>query len=189
MPAGQAFAKYDGCMDPIVHAQFFATTHHVLKKGQMYGALPYTHHLQAVADVLKKFTPANTIYGSRTLRMDDTTMLVAAWLHDIVEDTDVKLRDVEETFGEDVAKLVGAVTAEDGANRKVRNALTYPKTRAAGVWAVRLKLADRIANVENGGASVEMYKREYPDFHHALRTELENDDMWLHLDHKLGFKR
>jgi hypothetical protein len=108
-------------------------------------------------------------------------MFVAAWLHDVVEDTDVKRRDIEELFGDRVMRLVESVTAEDGPNRKTRNALTYPKTRVGGAYSVRLKLADRIANVRNGGASVEMYQREYADFHRALYTQGENEDMWMYL--------
>lgn len=178
-------------MDPIIHAQSFATLHHVILGKQMYGVLPYTHHLQAVAEVLKRFGPTCSAYGGDlppTVTSDQ--MLCAAWLHDVVEDTDVKVRDIEETFGETVAQLVSAVTSEQGPNRKARNALTYPKIRAAGHYAIRLKLADRIANVENGGASVQMYKREYDEFRHGLRLEKwSNDDMWLHLDLVLGYKR
>jgi hypothetical protein len=105
-----------------------------------------------------------------------------------VEDTDVKLRDIEENFGEEVARLVGAVTSEEGPNRRVRNALTYPKTRDAGSDAVRLKLADRLANVENGGGSLAMYIREYPDFRHALFSPYDdfNLRMWSALDDIIG---
>jgi hypothetical protein len=109
-------------------------------------------------------------------------MFVAAWLHDVIEDTDTKYRDVEELFGHNVAQLVDAVTSVEGPNRKLRNAATYPKIRNAGIWAVRLKLADRIANVSNGGGSVKMYKDEYKDFRHALYTAGENEDLWFTLD-------
>lgn len=109
-------------------------------------------------------------------------MFVAAWLHDVIEDTDTKYRDVEELFGHNVAQLVDAVTSVEGPNRKLRNAATYQKIRNAGIWAVRLKLADRIANVSNGGGSVKMYKDEYKDFRHALYTAGENEDLWFTLD-------
>ncbi len=161
-------------MDPLSSAKTYALLHHVIRKGQLYGVLPYTHHLQDVERVLRRFNE------------DGIEMLTAAWLHDIVEDTDVKLRDIEENFGEDVAMLVGAVTSEEGSSRKVRNALTYPKIRAAGSMAVRLKLADRIANVSSAGGSMKMYAREYPDFRHGLLDPGNQDDpnirMWQHLD-------
>jgi (p)ppGpp synthase/HD superfamily hydrolase len=71
-------------MDPLSFAKSYATLHHVVRKGQMYGVLPYTHHL---AEVERQLTVYN-IY--------DLDERIAAWLHDIVEDTDVKIRDVEE---------------------------------------------------------------------------------------------
>ena len=76
------------------------------------------------------------------------------------------------------------MTSEEGVNRKVRNALTYPKIRAGGPDAVRLKLADRLANVRNGEGSAKIYAKEYGDFRHALRDERDtlNTLMWAALD-------
>jgi len=162
-------------MDPITFAKQFATLHHVIRKGQMYGVLPYTHHLAAVENQLR-------LFGEKR-----EEMLTAAWLHDIVEDTEVKLRDIEENFGEEVARLVGAVTSEQGENRKIRNALTYPKIRNAGPDAIRLKLADRLANVLMGGSSAKMYAKEYADFRHGLRDENDtlNWKAWCWLDDEI----
>lgn len=123
-------------LDPLRFIKFYASTKHA---GQMYsGGLPYTHHLQAVEDVLRRFG------------VTDEDMLTAAWGHDMIEDCDVKIKDVAEMFGNRVAELISAVTNEKGDNRKIRAALTYPKIRAT-FGAVQLKLADRIANVEAGG--------------------------------------
>lgn len=164
-------------MDPLTFAKSYATLHHVIHNKQTYGVLPYTHHLAAVESVLREFGEIRT------------EMLVAAWLHDIVEDTNIKIRDVEENFGEEVARLVEAVTSEPGPNRKTKVALTLPKTRDAGIDAIRLKLADRIANVRSGGASLGMYKKEYPDFRHALysQEQLNNAKMWEELDFLMGY--
>ena len=85
-------------------------------------------------------------------------------------------------FGDEVAQLVSAVTNEDGPNRKTRAALTYPKIRNAGTNAITLKLADRIANVENGGKLVDMYRKEYADFRWTLYMQGSLDNMWTHLD-------
>lgn len=145
-------------MNLIEQAKLFATQKHVLDNRQLYSnLLPYTHHLQAVEAVLIRFG------------FDDEEIRAAAWLHDVIEDTRdhnnrVKKRDIEEMFGEDVANLVDAVTNEPGVNRAQRHALTYPKIRKAGVRALALKLADRIANVSNGGRQVAMYKKEHADF-------------------------
>lgn len=154
-------------LDHLRWARFYAATKH--GNQQYSGCLPYTHHLAAVEAVLRRFG------------VDMQYFLEAAWLHDVVEDTGTKLKEISEFFGDDVAELVGAVTNEPGPNRKVRNALTYPKIRSVK-GATRLKLADRIANVEQGGKLVDMYRKEYEDFKRSLFVPAENEDMWNHLD-------
>lgn len=163
-------------VDGLKAAQFFATVKHEFfsKKGvpQRYSGLPYTHHLAAVEAVLRRFGFSDGT-GSEHL--------VAAWLHDVVEDTQTKTKEIVEMFGARVGELVEAVTNEPGENRKARNANTYPKIRQCP-GATALKLADRIANVEFGGAQGNMYKKEYEDFRRALYTPGEYEDMWAHLD-------
>lgn len=156
-------------LDPLRWYKFYATVKH---GDQKYGFLPYTTHLSAVENVLRRFDVA------------DLVLLGAAWLHDVCEDTGTKVKEIEELFGEETASIVGAVTNEKGENRKIRAALTYPKIRA-NKKAVILKLADRIANVENGGSLVTMYKKEYEDFKRALYTKDENEEMWSCLDRLL----
>ncbi len=158
-------------LDPLRWAKFFAAVKH---GDQRYGSgLPYTHHLQAVENVARRFG------------VTEHAFLEACWLHDAVEDTGTKLKEVAEMFGERTAALVGAVTNEPGENRKVRAALTYPKTRAVP-GATCLKLCDRIANVEHGGKLVDMYAREYEDFRRALHTPGEHEPLWDHLRGLLG---
>ena len=169
-------------MDSLTAAKAYAHLYHVERGRQMYGVVTYTHHLADVEEILRSFG------------IEDPDLLVASWLHDIVEDTEVKLRDVLENFGEDVAHLVSAVTNEPGENRKVRALLTYPKIREAGDKAIALKLADRIANTRKGGGSLKMYQREYPEFRRALYSDVPSKDvpslhvMWGRLDEIMGWK-
>jgi (p)ppGpp synthase/HD superfamily hydrolase len=169
-------------------ARFFATVKH---GGQLYGGVPYTHHLAAVEAVLRRFeedvkngVAKDLVYITPVADRYDA-LLVATWLHDVVEDTPTKLKEIAEMFGHIVSELVGAVTNEKGENRKVRAALTYPKIRSFP-GAVALKLADRIANVENGGKLVDMYRKEYEDFRRALYTAGQYEAMWAHLDKLLA---
>ncbi|WP_067538079.1 HD domain-containing protein [Nocardia crassostreae] len=142
---------------------------------QRYGAHPYTHHLAAVRAQL-------AAYGF------DGEVAVAAWLHDVVEDTEVGIEDIRAEFGEVVARLVWAVTGI-GPDRPARNQDAYTKIRAYP-RAVVLKLADRIANMEAAAADNpglwEMYRREYPQFRGSLESLLPGEpavaSMWQHLD-------
>lgn len=156
-------------LDPLRHVKFYASVKHA---GQTYGnGLPYTHHLAAVEAVLRRFWP----YPPQDL-------LEACWLHDVIEDCGVKPKEVAEMFGDEVARLVSAVTNEKGENRKIRHALTYPKIRENGAGAVMLKLCDRIANVEAGGNLIGMYRKEHEDFKRALYTPGQHEELWAHLD-------
>jgi len=170
----------DELLDPLRFVKFFATTKH---GSQLYSGVPYTHHLAEVAAVVRRFH-----YDEKLGYTGDRDLLAAAWLHDVMEDTDTKYKEVAEMFGKRIADLVSAVTDEKGPNRQVRHALTYPKTRACP-GAVTLKLADRIANVERGGLLGDMYRKEYEDFRRALFTEGENVEMCPHLDKLMEWPR
>ncbi|MGA4545443.1 RelA/SpoT family protein [Uniformispora flossi] len=83
----------------------------------------------------------------------DTTTLVAALLHDTVEDTELTLDTVRESFGEDVAHLVDGVTKlekVDFNNRQEAEAETMRKILVATGRDLRvtvIKLADRLHNM------------------------------------------
>lgn len=142
---------------------------------QTYGGdKPYTYHLRMVRDNVLKFHPYLP-YG-----LSIEVIVIAAWLHDVIEDCGVTQEDLAREFGEEVAALVFSVTNEAGKNRKERNEKTYHKIRET-VSSVFLKLMDRIANIETGGKT-DMYKKEYPAFKAALYREGELDKVWEYLD-------
>lgn len=128
---------------------------------QMYGNQPYAAHLNAVAEVLLDFG------------FSDDTWQAAAWLHDVVEDTDTTQAHVHIAFGWEVAALVHAVTGE-GANRREKQASIIAKLHI-NKSACILKLADRIANLEaaimeqNASGKMAMYYKELPAFEKVVR--------------------
>ena len=152
---------------------------------QQYGDKSYEHHLHAVVNVLRRFGAS----------LEDTAtapLLIAAWLHDSLEDTALSRAEVETCFGAEVAELVWRVTDEPGATRKERKPATYRKTRE-NQSAVVLKLADRIANVEesleNNSGLLRMYGHEQREFKDALQPSSTSElaaRMWDHLDQLLA---
>jgi (p)ppGpp synthase/HD superfamily hydrolase len=152
-------------MDLTTFARNFAIKHH---GDQKYNEGPYVNHLDAVAQVAKRFG-----YGNQTV-------LACCSLHDVIEDTDATVEEVRSMFGTSIAMVVNAVSDPPGTNRKERKALAYPEIRKVPM-AVCVKLCDRIANVEVGG-KLNMYKSEYPEFKKALYKKGEYDNLWNHLD-------
>lgn len=123
----------------------------------------------------------------------DESILVAAILHDTIEDTVANYKLIEKYAGRRVADLVFRVTNEVGINRKDRNIKTYQKIKDDDD-AVRIKLADRIANVRHSikGSNpkfIGMYKKEYGSFRYYLYREDQDamiQKMWECLDNLLN---
>jgi (p)ppGpp synthase/HD superfamily hydrolase len=165
------------------HARDFAEKAH---GAQLYGDVPYVAHLAAVREVLHDAG----IDGTDGLNGE---LVTAAWLHDVVEDTAVRQKDVEYEFGPGVDNLVWAVTGK-GVTREDRLACAYAKIQHIP-GAIKLKLADRIANVEASADGrnpkmLALYAREYPGFKAALENVEATDPvvmgLWARLARALG---
>lgn len=168
-------------MSLIEQAKAFAIDAHGIQK--YAGDKPYSYHLGQVVGVLQRFG------------VDDEILLAAAWLHDTVEDTDTTAIEIDRSFGMLVGDLVWAVTNEPGKNRKERHQKTYVKITTIGPQAVLLKLADRIANLEQCAAEqrltgqsklLDMYRKEHEGFVQAIKTKSSPSDtetrMWHWLE-------
>ena len=77
------------------------------------------------------------------------TSIVSALLHDVVEDTEYRLSDIESMFGERVARIVDGLTKLSG-DFDSRHALTLKKmlmTLSDDVRVILIKIADRLHNM------------------------------------------
>jgi (p)ppGpp synthase/HD superfamily hydrolase len=131
----------------------FATIAHGDQK-RKYSGEPYIVHPVEVMKIVE------------TVEHDDS-MLAAALLHDVVEDTDVTIEEIEASFGSDVAELVGFLTdvskPEDG-NRKHRKGMDREHSAQSSARAQTVKLADLISNsrdiLENDPSFAKVYLHE-----------------------------
>ena len=134
----------------------------------MYDAyLPYEFHLRMVAKVAEKYIELipDSNDGETALR---DTVLLAAYGHDLIEDTRVSYNDVKENLGLGPADIIYACTNEKGKNRKERANDKYYEGIRNTRGAVFVKLCDRIANVQyskmTGSRMFDMYKKENDNF-------------------------
>lgn len=116
----------------------------------------------------------------------DTDTIIAALLHDVVEDTGVTLEDLEESFGATVASLVDGVTKlgrlED-LNRQERQAENLRKmflAMAEDLRVILIKLADRLHNMRTLSYRPPDKQRE---------TAIETRDIFAPLAGRLGISR
>ncbi len=169
-------------VDSVMNAVEFAKEKH---GNQRYGDLPYLFHLHSVA------WQAEIIRLKCLPTCDRHVIFCAAYLHDVLEDTDAKYSDLVSGWGEEVAEIVYAVTDELGRNRTERKAKTYPKI-VGNKQALLIKLADRIANVkhaiEQGNNQIlKMYRREQEEFALHLRmTGNQFEPIWNELERLLN---
>ena len=115
----------------------------------------------------------------------DETSIVAALLHDAVEDTEIILADVEQHFGSDVAWIVDGVTKLERIrfdSREAQQAATMRKMLVAMAKDLRvlvIKLADRLHNMRTlAGMPVEKQHR----------VAQETLDIYAPLAHRLGIQ-
>jgi guanosine-3',5'-bis(diphosphate) 3'-pyrophosphohydrolase len=113
---------------------FAARAHH----GQLRkdGRTPYVSHVYRVAFVTRH------VFG-----IDDAAVLTAAVLHDTVEDTTTDFDDIEERFGAEIARWVGALSKDKRMQDEPREEAYCASLRAAP-WQVKAcKLGDLCDNL------------------------------------------
>ncbi|MDH5444672.1 MAG: GTP diphosphokinase [Gammaproteobacteria bacterium] len=136
---------------------------------------PYVNHVVAVADILA------------SLHLD-AEAIIAAILHDVVEDSEFTLEDLSKRFGANVAGLVDGVTkmkiidrgAESRGDKAVLQAENLRKlllAMAEDVRVVLIKLADRLHN---------MRTLKYLPESKQLRIARETLDIYAPLANRLG---
>lgn len=89
-------------------------------------------HPVAVAQILSEFC-------------NDTASICAALLHDVVEDTDISLDEIEKRFGKETRYLVDGVTKLQTKDLTVKKVLDYGRKDRRVIY---LKFADKLHNLE-----------------------------------------
>lgn len=151
-----------------------------VRKGR--APLPYITHLAAVAWLVHDYT-------------DDEDVIIAAWLHDTLEDTDYTPSELEEDFGRKVRELVETVSEPkkiDGKKVSLRERKqTYVEQLKVGPeGALIISAADKIHNMrsiveqyhddhnsflDDFPASLDENAMRYQDLSNVLNRRLQND--------------
>jgi guanosine-3',5'-bis(diphosphate) 3'-pyrophosphohydrolase len=141
----------------ILRAAAFAAERHRGQRRKGADASPYINHPLALANLLCEC-------GER-----DPTILMAALLHDTVEDTGTTLTEIEQVFGGRVAAIVGEVTDDKSLPKSERKSLQIEHAAHLSAAAKLVKLADKICNLRDMDTSPPIdwpleRRREYFDW-------------------------
>jgi (p)ppGpp synthase/HD superfamily hydrolase len=122
--------------------------------------------------------------AARVMDRPDATpeMVAAAYLHDVVEDTDVTLDEIATATSPAVAELVGWLTDEftheafPDLNRKARKKLEHERLSQAPHPAKVLKLLDRLSNLGTMQGAKPGFQRLYADESESILEALAGTD-------------
>jgi GTP pyrophosphokinase len=175
-------------LEKVREAYEFAARAHINQKRR--SGEPFVTHSVAVAAILVDLLGTGL----------DDTLLEAALLHDVVEDTEVDLPAIRRSFGPEVAALVDGVTKISGLHfdrPEMEQAENFRKmllSMARDLRVILVKLADRLHNMrtltalnpERAAAIARETREIYAPLAHRLgiaRIKWELDDLCLkHLD-------
>lgn len=135
-----------------------------------------------------------------------STSICAALLHDVVEDTDYTVEDIEQHFGKKIAQIVAGLTKISGgifgdkASAQAENFRKLLLTMSEDIRVVLIKMADRLHNMRTLGSMApnKQYKIAgetlyiYAPLAHrlglfAIKTELE--DLSFKYEHPAAYQR
>jgi GTP diphosphokinase / guanosine-3',5'-bis(diphosphate) 3'-diphosphatase len=122
----------------LLQAMAFAAEKHRDQRRKDAAASPYINHPISVATVL-------AVEGD----VSDEEALLAAVLHDTVEDTKTTVDELQRHFGRRVADLVLELTDDKTLPKAHRKQLQIEHAAQGSVWAKQLKIADKICNVRD----------------------------------------
>jgi len=128
----------DWPVSSVLKAAHFAASRHVNQKRKGAAQEPYINHLLEVAELVSTAIPE-----------PDTNLIIAALLHDTIEDTDVTAQELTDQFGADVAHLVAELTDDKSLPKHERKRLQIENAPKKSVRAQTIKLADKISNLRS----------------------------------------
>uniref|UniRef100_A0A1A9WMI5 Guanosine-3',5'-bis(diphosphate) 3'-pyrophosphohydrolase MESH1 n=1 Tax=Glossina brevipalpis TaxID=37001 RepID=A0A1A9WMI5_9MUSC len=116
----------------------FAARKHANQRRKDIKQTPYINHPINVSTIL-----------STEAYINDEVVLMAALLHDSVEDTDTTFEEIEEQFGSEICDIVREVTDDKSLAKEERKRLQIENAANCSTKAKLIKLADKLDNLRD----------------------------------------
>ena len=125
-------------MNRLISAIAFAAEKHRNQRRKDASASPYINHPIALADVL-----------ANEAGVEDERILIAAILHDTIEDTETTEQELIRLFGQEITAIVLEVTDDKALPKAERKRLQIEHAPDISRRAKLVKLADKICNLRD----------------------------------------
>ncbi|MDR1467344.1 MAG: bifunctional (p)ppGpp synthetase/guanosine-3',5'-bis(diphosphate) 3'-pyrophosphohydrolase [Oscillospiraceae bacterium] len=142
------------------------------KSQKRYSGIPYIYHPISVAYILAELDM-------------DTDSIVAALLHDVVEDTNITISYLSKEFGKNISSLVDSITKlgkiplSTKEERQAENLRKMLIAMAQDVRVIIIKLVDRLHNMRTIDCMPAQHRRD---------KSLETMEIYAPIAHRLGMK-
>ncbi len=135
-PAGRRTTEQHMTRSRIDQGVALAAERHAGQVRYNPAGLPYVTHCEEVAALVEE-------HGG------DEAAIIAAWLHDIVEDTPTTLAEIEQRFGGEVASIVAEVTDDPSLSKAEARAAQIASSPGKSSKAALVKAADQASNMRS----------------------------------------
>jgi guanosine-3',5'-bis(diphosphate) 3'-pyrophosphohydrolase len=125
-------------LSTLLQAASFAAKKHSFQKRKGADGEPYINHPLEVANLL-----------ANVGKIEDYDVLIAAVLHDTIEDTDASKEEITKLFGEAVCRMVLEVTDDKSLPKADRKQLQIEHAPHLSAGAKQIKLCDKISNIRD----------------------------------------
>ena len=122
----------------LLQAISFAAKKHARQKRKGADGQPYINHVLEVANLL-----------ANVGKIEDYDVLIAAVLHDTIEDTETTKREITKLFGATVSQYVAEVTDNKNLPKARRKELQIKHAPHISDSAKLVKLGDKISNIKD----------------------------------------
>jgi (p)ppGpp synthase/HD superfamily hydrolase len=160
-------------VEALARAYNFAAAKHAGQSRKGKAGEPYINHLAEVAQLVAQATAGG-----------DVDLVIAAVLHDTVEDTGTTFDEIAAAFGPRVASLVGEVTDDESLEKSERKRLQIEHAGHASTGAKIIKIADKTSNLRALASSPPVgwavrRKAEYLDWAVQVVARCRGVNAWL----------
>lgn len=122
----------------VMDAAVYAATKHQYQRRAGYDKLPYMNHLLKVTEALIRIGEER-----------DEALLLAAVLHDVLEDTDATYEELARRFGQEAADIVLELTDDMAIPYMERKWLQVERARQLSKKARMIRIVDKSTNIRD----------------------------------------